>query len=71
MRLALRLGSFALVALAVSARAQSGGIPVDTYRQLHWRTIGPEGNRFTSAAGIPGDALAYYVGAASGAQHRH
>ena len=66
MRLALRLGSFALVALAVSARAQSGGIPADTYRQLHWRTIGPEGNRFTSAAGIPGDALTYYVGAASG-----
>ena len=66
MRLALRLGSFALVALAVSARAQSGGIPVDTYRQLHWRTIGPEGNRFTSAVGIPGDALTYYVGSASG-----
>lgn len=38
----------------------------DLYRALPWRYIGPEGNRFTSAAGIPGDALTYYVGAASG-----
>ncbi len=41
-------------------------IATELYRQLHWRTIGPEGNRFTSAAGIPGDPLTYYVGAASG-----
>ena len=33
---------------------------------LHWRNIGPEGNRFSAAAGIPGDPLTYYVGAASG-----
>src|SRR5215216_1994533 len=36
------------------------------YSRLPWRTIGPEGNRFTSAAGIPGDPLTYYVGSASG-----
>ncbi len=36
------------------------------YDNLHWRTIGPEGNRFSSAAGIPGDPTTYYVGAASG-----
>src|SRR5215510_10877482 len=64
MRLTLALS--ALVAAASFADAQSGGVPVDTYRRLHWRTIGPEGNRFTSAAGIPGDPLTYYVGAASG-----
>ena len=41
-------------------------IPAESFRQLHWRTIGPEGNRFSSAAGVPGDPLTYYVGAASG-----
>ncbi len=46
--------------------AASTAIPSSAFSQLHWRTIGPEGNRFTSAAGIPGDALTYYVGAASG-----
>ena len=41
-------------------------IPSSVFGQFHWRTIGPEGNRFSSAAGIPGDPLTYYVGAASG-----
>jgi len=41
-------------------------IPPDLYRRLQWRTIGPEGNRFSAAVGIPGDPLTYYVGAASG-----
>ena len=36
----------------------------DVYGQLHWRFIGPEGNRFDSVAGIPGDPTTYYVGAA-------
>ena len=36
------------------------------YGNLHWRFIGPEGNRFSTAAGIPGDPATYYVGAASG-----
>ena len=38
----------------------------EAFGALHWRTIGPEGNRFSAAAGIPGDPLVYYVGAASG-----
>lgn len=38
----------------------------ELYETLHWRTIGPEGNRFSAAAGIPGDPQTYYVGAASG-----
>ncbi len=38
----------------------------DAWKDLHWRTIGPEGNRFSTAVGIPGDPLTYYVGAASG-----
>ncbi|WP_419942057.1 sialidase [Candidatus Palauibacter sp.] len=36
------------------------------WEALRWRNIGPEGNRFSSAAGIPGQPYTYYVGAASG-----
>ena len=36
------------------------------YETLQWRNIGPEGNRFSAAAGIPGQPYTYYVGAASG-----
>ena len=38
----------------------------DVYKGLSWRSIGPEGNRFSAAVGIPGDPSTYYVGAASG-----
>ena len=50
----------------LSAAQVAPRIPAESFRQLHWRTIGPEGNRFSSAAGVPGDPLTYYVGAASG-----
>jgi photosystem II stability/assembly factor-like uncharacterized protein len=42
--------------------------PVDPawYAQLKWRHIGPEGNRVSAVAGVPGDPLVYYAGAASG-----
>lgn len=33
---------------------------------LHFRYIGPPGNRAIALAGIPGDPSTYYVGAASG-----
>jgi len=41
---------------------------IDTtiYSRLKYRYVGPEGNRVTSVAGIPGDANTYYAGAASG-----
>ncbi len=53
--------------LMPEGHAQQASRPsADTYRQLRWRFIGPEGNRFSAAAGIPGDPLTYYVGAASG-----
>ena len=45
---------------------QAQPIGADTYSRLHWRFIGPEGNRFSAAAGVPGDPHVYYVGAASG-----
>jgi photosystem II stability/assembly factor-like uncharacterized protein len=38
----------------------------ELYGSLHWRTIGPEGNRNSAVAGIAGDPYTYYVGAASG-----
>ncbi len=62
------LAACLLLPLAVNAQQATTAprIPAEAYRQLQWRTIGPEGNRFTSAAGIPGDPLTYYVGAASG-----
>ncbi|HXV86747.1 MAG TPA: hypothetical protein VD793_08620, partial [Gemmatimonadales bacterium] len=42
--------------------------PIDSawYSQLRWRHIGPEGNRVSAVAGVPGDPHTYYAGAASG-----
>ena len=36
------------------------------YQRLKYRYIGPEGNRVSSVAGVPGDPNTYYAGAASG-----
>lgn len=36
------------------------------YSALRFRHIGPEGNRVASVAGVPGNPLVYYAGAASG-----
>ncbi|PHY11973.1 MAG: sialidase [Acidobacterium sp.] len=56
----------ALLAItAVSAQQRTTPGP-EVYSRLHWRTIGPEGNRFSAAAGVAGDPYTYYVGAASG-----
>ena len=53
-------------AASPNAATSASAIDPAAYSALRWRTIGPEGNRFTAAAGIPGDPLTYYVGAASG-----
>jgi photosystem II stability/assembly factor-like uncharacterized protein len=54
-------------ALMVVGSAQQAARPdTEIYRQLPWRFIGPEGNRFSAVAGIAGDPDTYYVGAASG-----
>jgi photosystem II stability/assembly factor-like uncharacterized protein len=52
--------------LEPSALAAQTAPDAAAYRSLAWRHIGPEGNRFSAAAGIPGDPHTYYVGAASG-----
>jgi photosystem II stability/assembly factor-like uncharacterized protein len=45
---------------------QSTVISPDVYSRLTWRHIGPEGNRISAVAGIPGNPLVYYLGSASG-----
>lgn len=54
-----------LVTAGVAGQQRTTPSP-ETYGRLHWRTLGPEGNRFSAAAGVPGDPYTYYVGAASG-----
>ena len=41
-------------------------IAANQYDQLQFRHIGPVGNRVSSVAGVPGDRLTYFVGAATG-----
>ena len=65
-RLATATLLFGPIVLGAQTRPPAAVIAPETYRQLSWRTIGPEGNRFSAAAGIPGDPQTYYVGAASG-----
>src|SRR5947209_4443099 len=36
------------------------------YSELHWRFIGPDGNRVIAVVGEPGESRVYYAGAASG-----
>src|SRR3984893_3452042 len=47
-------------------QAQQPPISPEVYGQLKYRYIGPEGNRATSVAGVPGKPNIWYVGAASG-----
>ncbi len=61
------VGLLALVAGAARPLAAQVASPTPAqWSALPWRYIGPEGNRFAAAAGIPGDHLTYLVGAASG-----
>jgi photosystem II stability/assembly factor-like uncharacterized protein len=57
---------FAAAQAAPRSAQSAPAIAPELYGRLHWRTIGPEGNRFSAAAGVPGDPHTYYVGAASG-----
>ncbi len=56
--------SLLLIIFLVPALSQD--ISPDQYDQLKYRHIGPVGNRVVSVAGIPGNPLTYYAGAASG-----
>ena len=65
----LLLASLAVSAIAI-LHAQGSGIPADLYSQLRWRYIGPEGNRVSAIAGVPGDPLVDYAGAPPAASSR-
>ncbi|MBT6696690.1 MAG: glycosyl hydrolase, partial [Gemmatimonadales bacterium] len=60
------LAAVAFVGLPLADLAAQGAPDPASYASLEWRHIGPEGNRFSAAAGIAGDIATYYVGAASG-----
>ncbi len=64
---ARRVACAALALPAVlGAQAAAPKVSADAWKALHWRTIGPEGNRFSTGTGVVGDPYTYYVGAASG-----
>ncbi|MEO7963498.1 MAG: sialidase, partial [Gemmatimonadaceae bacterium] len=76
-RYAARLFVVTTLFVAPSASAQrprvapptstSAALPdSSSWTSLKWRHIGPEGNRVTSIAGVIGDRMTYYAGAASG-----
>ncbi|HJZ74068.1 MAG TPA: hypothetical protein VKE51_20150 [Vicinamibacterales bacterium] len=57
----------AIVAIGIGLTAQGQPrVSPDVYSRLQWRFVGPEGNRFSAVAGVPGDPLVYYAGSASG-----
>jgi len=56
--IAAAIGSVAALSLSAQTPAATAGRPApELWRGLHWRNIGPEGNRFSAAVGIPGDPL--------------
>ena len=58
--------AYAAVLLVPSFAQEAAPVDADVYSQLCWRHIGPAGNRVSAVAGVPGDPLVYYAGAASG-----
>ncbi len=58
-----------VVLLTAPVLAQQAGAPtIDParYAALSYRHLGPEGNRVSAVAGVAGDPMTYYAGAASG-----
>jgi photosystem II stability/assembly factor-like uncharacterized protein len=66
---ALALLVFPMLAAAEKPAPEPGASPAaasDPFAALRFRYIGPEGNRVSAVAGVPGDPNVYYAGAASG-----
>ncbi len=55
-----------LLLLILSTQVNGQTIDLKQFKPLKYRHIGPLGNRMIAIAGIPGDPLTYYAGAASG-----
>ena len=60
------LALFAAPSLLRSQTTSAPRKPADPFAALHWRFIGPIGNRAAAVVGVPGDSQVAYVGAASG-----
>ncbi len=63
------LSGFLLCCLLVTSSAAAdfpAELPADLFDQLQYRHVGPQGNRVSAVAGVPGKRHVYYVGAASG-----
>src|SRR5262245_56412603 len=65
-RILLTLAVAAPLCAVVFAQGQPGRPGPEAISRLRWRYIGPEGNRISAVAGVPGDPLTYYAGSASG-----
>ena len=55
-----------LVALAPISAGAAQQVDTTLWTRLHFRFVGPEGNRAIAAVGEPGNPLVAYIGAASG-----
>jgi photosystem II stability/assembly factor-like uncharacterized protein len=51
---------------AAASAPATPAIEASLYKGLQYRHVGPEGNRLPAVAGVAGDPLTYYAGAASG-----
>lgn len=60
------LAAIAAPLIARDMRAQTPAVPPAPLANLHWRFIGPTGNRTAAVAGEPGNPMVAYAGAASG-----
>src|SRR5436305_11099497 len=60
-----RLAVGILLAVA-STNVSAQRLDPKLYSELHWRFIGPDGNRVIAVVGEPGESRVYYAGAASG-----
>ena len=64
----LTMAALAAIAAALAVRDVGAQAPAaaSPFASLHWRFIGPNGNRAAAIAGEPGNPMVDYVGAASG-----
>ena len=62
----MRTTSLTVLALFAAIPVSAQQVDSSNFDALRYRYIGPEGNRISTAAGIPGDPNTYYAGAASG-----
>src|SRR5688572_16219564 len=66
MRSLLVAAAAAALSASVSVAQTRTSIDTTAYSRLRFRYIGPEGNRVASVAGVQGDPMTWYAGAASG-----